>query len=196
MNAQMNSQWTRRGFLKAAGASISAASLASGVISWSEAPALSRIKPKCLPFSMQAVRLSNGIFKTAADTNQRYLETLSTDRLLHSFRLTSGLASNAVPYGGWEDPACELRGHFAGGHYLSAVALAYASCENSLLKTRGDAMVSQLATCQKANGNGYLSAFPETFFEKLARDEHIWAPFYTLHKILGWAAGHARPRRQ
>jgi len=51
-------------------------------------------------------------------------------------------------------------------------------------KERGDAMVAALAQCQKARGNGCLSAFPEELFDRLRRDERVWAPFYTLHKLL------------
>jgi hypothetical protein len=184
MIKQPTSQWTRRGFLKTTAATLSAVRFANGAVSWAESPTISRISQKCVAFPMQAVRITGGIFKDAADVNQSYLQTLSVDRLLHTFRLTAGLASNAEPYGGWEDPDCELRGHFAGGHYLSAVAFAYSSSDNTVLKARGDAMVSGLAACQKALGSGYLSAFPEALFEKLSRDEHVWAPFYTLHKIL------------
>ena len=48
---------------------------------------------------------------------------LEPDRLLHSFRVTAGLPSTAEPYGGWEGPDVEVRGHFV-GHYLSALAMA------------------------------------------------------------------------
>jgi DUF1680 family protein len=136
------------------------------------------------PFEMTQVRLLDGEFKTAAEINQKYLASLSTDRLLHSFRLTSGLTSTAKPYGGWEKPDCELRGHFAGGHYLSAAALSYASAGNDTLRKNGDLMVAELARCQKANVNGYLGAYPEALFERLAKGEKVWAPFYTLHKIM------------
>ena len=136
------------------------------------------------PFPMTQVRLLDGIFKAQAEINQAYLDSLATDRLLHSFRVTSGLTSTATPYGGWERPDCELRGQFNGGHYLSAVALAYASAGNDTLRTRGDTMVAELARCQKANGNGYLSAFPEAGFETLAAGGKYWAPFYTYHKIM------------
>ena len=137
-----------------------------------------------VPFSMTQVRLLDGICKQQAEINQSYLDSLKTDRLLHSFRLTAGLTSNATPYGGWEKPDCELRGHFNGGHYLSAVALAYAGAGNETLRTRGDTMVAELARCQKANGDGYLSAFPRTEFETLKSLGKVWAPFYTLHKIM------------
>ena len=54
--------------------------------------------------------------------NVRYLAALDPDRLLHSFRLTAGLPAKAAPYGGWEAPGVEVRGHFV-GHYLSALAM-------------------------------------------------------------------------
>ena len=139
---------------------------------------------KLVPFPMMQVRLLDGLLKQQAEINQTYLASLNTDRLLHSFRLTSGITSTATPYGGWEKPDCELRGHFNGGHYLSAVALAYASSGNDTLRKNGDTMVAELLRCQKANNNGYLSAFPETEFETLAKGRNVWAPFYTLHKIM------------
>ena len=136
------------------------------------------------PFPMTQVRLLPGEVQAAAEINQRYLDSLATDRLLHSFRLTAKLSSSATPYGGWEKPDCELRGHFNGGHYLSAVALSYASSGNDVLKRRGDTMVAELARCQKANGNGYLSAYPPELFQRLVDGKKVWAPFYTLHKIM------------
>jgi len=41
-----------------------------------------------------------------------------------------------------------------------------------------------LAKCQKANGNGYLSAYPAELFQRLVDGKKVWAPFYTLHKIM------------
>jgi len=143
---------------------------------------------KLVPFPMTQVRLLDGLFKQQSEINQTYLDSLATDRLLHSFRLTSGITSTATPYGGWENPECSLRGHFNGGHYLSAVALAYASAGNDTLLKHGDVMVAELARCQKANSNGYLSAYPEAQFELLAAGvteyPKVWAPFYTCHKIM------------
>jgi DUF1680 family protein len=136
------------------------------------------------PFPLASVRLGPGIFREQEEMNARYLDSLSGDRLLHSFRITAGVPSSATPYLGWEDPACELRGHFAGGHFLSAVALASASSGNTVLKSRGDALVSGLDACQKEIGTRYLSAFPAELFEGLAQGKPVWAPFYTYHKIM------------
>ncbi len=143
---------------------------------------------KLMPFPMTQVRLLDGIFKAQSEINQTYLDTLNTDRLLHSFRQTSGITSTVSPYGGWEKPDCTLRGHFNGGHYLSGVALSYTGSGNDTLRKNGDVMVAELARCQKANSNGYLSAYPEAQFELLAAGvteyPRVWAPFYTYHKIL------------
>ncbi len=73
-------------------------------------------------FPLQEVRLLEGPFKHAMELDQAYLLSLPADRLLHNFRINAGLRSSAQPLGGWEEPKCELRGHFV-GHYLSACAL-------------------------------------------------------------------------
>ncbi len=44
-------------------------------------------------------------------------------------------------------------------------------------------MVAELAKCQNALGKGYLSAFPEEFFDRVEARQRVWAPYYTLHKI-------------
>jgi DUF1680 family protein len=142
---------------------------------------------RAIPFPMADVRLGPGPFQAAAEANRRYLKTLPADRLLHTFRLTAGLPSSAQPLGDWEKPDCELRGHFVGGHYLSACALAFASSGDEELKHNGDLMVAELAKCQARFKNGYLSAFPQEFFDRLRDGVNVWAPFYTVHKIM---AGH------
>jgi DUF1680 family protein len=139
------------------------------------------------PFPMNNVRLGLGVFRAAAEANRRYLKTLPPERLLHTFRLTAGLPSSAEPLGDWEKPDCELRGHFVGGHYLSACALVFASSGDEELKGKGDLMVAELAKCQARHKNGYLSAFPEELFDRLRDGVKVWAPFYTIHKIM---AGH------
>jgi DUF1680 family protein len=149
-------------------------------------PVRDRVKFLATPFPLEQVRLLEGPFLDAAKINQRYLRSLPEDRLVHNFRVTSGLPSSAEPLGGWESPTVELRGHFT-GHYLSACGLLYASMGDEELKAKGDAIVADLAKCQEANRNGYLSGFPEDFFDRLSDGKPVWAPYYTLHKIM---AGH------
>ena len=135
-------------------------------------------------FAPNEVVLLDSPYAQAQAANIAYLKRLDPDRLLHVFRLNAGLPSSAKPLGGWEDPTCELRGHFV-GHYLSGCALAFAATGDTELRRRGDQVVAGLAQCQrKIDKDGYLSAFPTSYFDRLAVGAEVWAPFYTLHKIL------------
>src|SRR4030095_2788965 len=176
----MNST-TRRSFIARAAATLT-------LPLWPRTNALSfqardAIRIKARAFDLKQVRLRRGPFLDAAEVNRKYMASLEPDSLLHMFRVTAGIPSSAKPLGGWEQPENELRGHFT-GHYLSACALLNASFGDESLKTRGNQLVAELAKCQKALGNGYLSAFPETFFDRLRAGTNVWAPFYTLHKIM------------
>ena len=143
---------------------------------------------KVQPFPMTQVRLRAGVFHDAMNLDRRYLHSLPNDRLLYSFRVTAGLPTSAEPFGGWEEPKSELRGHFHGGHYLSACALSYSSTGDEELKSKANALVEELAKCQKAiNQDGYLGAYPTEFYDRLREYKKVWAPFYTYHKIM---AGH------
>ena len=134
------------------------------------------------PFPLSAVRLLEGPFKHAMELDRRYLLRLDPDRLLHNFRVQAGLPSRAKPLGGWEEPKCEVRGHSL-GHFLSASAMMYASTGDIRLKERADYVVAELAKCQARFPSGYLSAFPESFIERVEAGKRVWAPWYTLHKI-------------
>ena len=180
----MFSHCTRRDFLTAvaAGAAMPLwARLDDTLLRW---PAFATApRPLALPFDLHDVRLRPGIALDALNVNRRYMMSLEPDRLLHMFRLTAGLPSRAEPYYGWEAPENELRGHFV-GHYLSACALMAAQTGDTAVKSRGDLLVAELAKCQQAHGNGYLSAFPTEFFDRLRAGQRVWAPFYTYHKIM------------
>ncbi len=141
-----------------------------------------RIPMKASAFDLVDVRLLDGPFKHAQELDRQYLLSLDTDRLLHTFRLNAGLPSSAQPLGGWEEPKSEVRGHFV-GHYLSGCALMYAGTGDDRLKQKGNAVVAGMAECQMKLGNGYLSAYPENFFDRVEACQPVWAPYYTLHKI-------------
>jgi DUF1680 family protein len=140
-------------------------------------------EPVVSPFALQHVRLRESPWLAALETNRAYMLGLDPDRLLHMFRVTAGIPSAAQPYGGWEAAVNELRGHFV-GHYLSACALMLAQTGNEAVGKRGTQMVAELGKCQHANGDGYLSAFPREFFDRLRDGKRVWAPFYTYHKIM------------
>jgi hypothetical protein len=91
---------------------------------------------KVLPFPKKQVRLGEGPCKIAMEADRQYLRSLAPDRLLHTFQVNAGIPSLAQPLGGWEAADCELRGHYAGGHYLSACALMYAACGDEDLKNK------------------------------------------------------------
>ena len=148
-----------------------------------------KVEIQAFPFSLKNVRLLDGPFKQAMERDLKYMLSLEPDRLLQMFRQTAGLPTSAKPYGGWEDPlgrapSGELRGHSI-GHYLSACAFMSASTGNDRIKANADYVVAELAKCQKALGpSGYLSAYPEEFFDRVFSVRRVWAPFYTLHKIM------------
>ena len=142
------------------------------------------------PFSLQDVRLLPSRFTENLQRDAAWMRSLSVDRLLHSFRNTSGCYAaleggyTAVKkLGGWESLDCDLRGHTT-GHILSATALMYSATGEEYFRQKGDSLVSGLASVQRVYGNGYLSAFPEEFINRNLRGERVWAPWYTLHKIV------------
>ncbi|MGO4883924.1 MAG: beta-L-arabinofuranosidase domain-containing protein [Bryobacteraceae bacterium] len=141
------------------------------------------VAPQVQPFDLDSVRITDTFMLQSAERNRDFLQGLETDRLLHTFRLNAGLPTTAAALGGWEKPDCELRGHFT-GHYLSACARVSLGTGDPMLHGKGNLVVDELAKCQKANGNGYLSAFPASFFDRLKAGQKVWAPFYTLHKIM------------
>jgi uncharacterized protein len=173
----------RRSFLAAVAAAAPIAKLRARALLDRRPDGSAAAAPVARPFDLSRVRLGPGPFLDALQVNRRYLMALDPDRLLHTFRLTAGLPSNAEPLGGWEAPNNELRGHYT-GHYLSACALLQASLGDAEVRSRGEGMVAELARCQDALGTGYLSAFPEEFFDRLREGRPVWAPFYTLHKIM------------
>jgi DUF1680 family protein len=60
----------------------------------------------------------------------------------------------------------------------------YAGCGDEELKNNADRVVAELGKCQAALKSGYLSAFPLDFFDRLRERQKVWAPFYTIHKIM------------
>jgi DUF1680 family protein len=193
---EVRNRITRRGFFAAAAAAGAAGSARAADAHTQQSPPTARpeaapqetfhrqdLALKAQPFPMTQVRLLDGPFRDAQEANRKFLHRLPADRLLHTFRLNAGLPSSAEPLGGWEKPDVELRGHFT-GHYLSACALAYSSTGDSALRDKASGMVAELAKCQDALKGGYLSAFPLEFWDRLKARKKVWAPFYTIHKIM------------
>lgn len=143
------------------------------------------------PFTLQEVKVTNGAFKNAQDVDLRYILSLNPDKLLAPYLIDAGLPLKAERYGNWESSG--LDGHI-GGHYLSALAMMYASTGNAELKKRLDYMVDQLAQCQAKNGNGYVGGIPQgkVFWERIHKGDidgssfglnNTWVPLYNIHKL-------------
>ena len=104
-------------------------------------------------FELSEVALSEGPLKTAMDLNIQMLMSYDVDRLLTPYvrqaGLNSGVYKNWVSlhpnFENWGSGSFRLDGH-VGGHYLSALALAYAACHDDAvkaqLKERMDYMVN------------------------------------------------------
>ena len=167
------------------------------------------------------------------------LAATNPDNFLYMFRNAFGQKQpeGAKPLGGWDSQQTKLRGH-ATGHYLSAIAQAYASTGydaslranfagkmdymvNTLYdlsqlsgqprtaggefsadptavppaagKTGYDSDLSEggIRTDYQNWGKGFISAYPPDQFIMLEKgatyggsNAQIWAPYYTLHKIM------------
>ena len=177
---------TRRTILAGAAATVGAATVPS--FATRAAAARPDAGVSLYAFPLTAVRLGSSPFADNVARTQSYLLFLDNDRMLHTFRLNVGLPSGATPCGGWESPTTELRGHST-GHLLSALAQAYASSGNSAFKTKGDSLVTVLAQCQSRAATagfntGFLAAFPESFIDRVEARQDVWAPYYTIHKIM------------
>jgi len=146
------------------------------------------VAPLAQPFPLTQVRLLDGPFRDAMMRDQRYLLSLDPDRFLFNFRKNVGLDSSAKPYGGWDSPDCEQRGAML-GHYLTACSQMYAGTGDVEFKRRVDYLIAGLAACQSNSVRagfhaGYLSAFPESFIDRVENGKPVWAPWYALHKIM------------
>ncbi len=141
--------------------------------------------------TMKHVKLTGGPLKEAMDLNAEVLLLLEPDKLLSRFREYAGLTPKAPIYEkGWENAG--VAGHSL-GHYLSACSMMAASGDERF-KPIVDYIVEELAECQNAHGDGFLSAIPrgkEIFQEVKSGDIRTlgfdlnggWAPLYTMHKL-------------
>ena len=81
------------------------------------------------------------------------LLSLDVRQQLYNYRDTYGLPTEGYPESdGWDSPTTKLKGH-GSGHYMSALAMAYASCTDREKKARLKAnirqMVDELRQCQE-----------------------------------------------
>jgi len=136
------------------------------------------------------VTLLDGPFLHAQQTNKQYLFSLDTEKLLAPFRREAGIPYKET-YGNWE--SIGLDGHM-GGHYVSALALLYASTRDKEVLDRLNYVIEELKKCQEKNANGYLGGIPngKKAWEEIKKGDiradnfstnERWVPWYNLHKI-------------
>ena len=156
-----------------------------------QAGEIMKTQQTCQPFAMSQVHLLPSRFQENMRRDSAWMMSIPVDRLLQSFRNTSGAWSSreggymtVKKLGGWESLDCDLRGHTT-GHLLSAYATLYAQTGSAAVKAKADSIVAGLAEVQQAYGReGYLSAFAEGLIDRNIQGKSVWAPFYTLHKIV------------
>ncbi len=150
-----------------------------------------KIPVKVKSFDLKDVVLLPGRVRDNLERDSAWIASIPVKRLLHSFRNNAGVFSgleggyeSIKKLGGWESLDCDLRGHTT-GHLLSAYGLMYAATGAEIFKLKGDSIVSGLEEVQQALGTfGYLSAFPEELINRNIKGKSVWAPWYTLHKLL------------
>lgn len=134
-----------------------------------------------------AVQLRDSDLLRRRRENYAYLMSLNNEHLLMNFKLEAGLfSSDHTPSGvhdGWESPFCQLRGHFL-GHWLSAAAMHFRATDDPQINAKADAIVSELARCQVENGGEWVGPIPEKYLYWIARGKSVWAPQYTMHKVI------------
>ncbi|MCR5312218.1 MAG: glycoside hydrolase family 127 protein [Bacteroidaceae bacterium] len=154
-------------------------------------------------FAAEPIPLSDVIVtgdnRLTSNRNMELLEILKWDvkQQLYNYRDTYGLPTKGYPVSdGWDSPTTKLKGH-GSGHYMSALAFAFASVQMSdeelkanglpkdirvQLRDRIETMVTELRACQERTfeWDNTLGRYWE------ARD---YAPEDTLKKMKGnWAA--------
>ncbi len=133
-----------------------------------------------------SVRLQEGEFLRRERSNREYLMKLPAKYLLRNYELEAGRYSgrghDASAFDGWEDPTCQLRGHFL-GHWLSAAALRYQETGDRELLAKTEYILEELEACQKDNGGEWVCPIPEKYLYWIGQGRGVWAPQYTIHKL-------------
>ena len=162
-------------------------------------------------FDLEEITLLDGPLKTATTGNAKLLLKYDADRLLAPFIRQAGLHNQTGKYAGWlqKHPSFSnwglsdwsLEGH-VGGHYLTALAMAYGNERDASLKAklkeRLDYCVDVLKDCQDAFADdtkgmkGFVGGQPinQVWTGLYANDLSAfrqyggWVPFYCEHKVL------------
>ena len=139
-----------------------------------------------LPLNMVSIDGENRLTHNR-DLDIDQLISLPVKQQLYNYRDTYGLSTEGYPESdGWDSPTTKLKGH-GSGHYMSALAFAFASCQDpdkkAILKQHIIEMVDGLRECQERTfvWNEQLGRYweardfaPE---EELKQMQGTWADF-------------------
>lgn len=113
-----------------------------------------RIVPVAKPLPLDAVSIDGENRLTQnRDLDIDQLISLPVKQQLYNYRDTYGLSTEGYPESdGWDSPTTKLKGH-GSGHYMSALAFAFACCQNKtkkdILRRNIIEMVDGLRECQE-----------------------------------------------
>ena len=119
-----------------------------------DADALPAKEPVARPLPLGSVRLiGENRLTSNRDLDVRNLLSLDITQYLYNYRDTYGLSTDGYTVAeGWDSPTTKLKGH-GSGHYLSALAFAYAGTDDPELRAalmeRIRRMVDELRDCQE-----------------------------------------------
>ena len=193
--------------------------------------------PKAKPLPLGSVHLiGENLLTSNRDLDIGNLLSLDVTQQLYNFRDTYGLSTEGYKRSdGWDSPTTKLKGHGT-GHYMSAMALAYAGTTDlstkNAIKENIRRVVDELRSCQELTftwsdslgryfeardlapeeelplmkgtweafdtykkdcahyGYGYIGAIPAQhaalieMYRPYNNNDWVWAPYYTIHKIL------------
>ena len=124
-------------------------------------------QPMVQQFKLTDVKLLPSRFQQNMQRDSAWIASIPVKSLLHSFRNTAGVFSD------------KEGGYMTMKHLAGWESMAYLQ-----MKEKADSLVLGLAEVQRQYGTGYLSAFGEGLIDRNIEGKSVWAPFYTLHKIL------------
>ena len=144
---------------------------------------------KAVPFDLSQVRLLDGPFQQAQQRDLKYLLSLDPDRLLHNFRVTAGLAlvgqaAGRLGIAQWRSPRPQRR-PLSFGLRLDVRQHGRRARSRPGPSASSPSWPSVRRPCP---GKGVTPAssrpYPESFFDRVDQCKPVWAPYYTLHKIM------------
>ena len=145
-----------------------------------------RIVAETLPLDQVSIDGDNRLTHNR-DLDIEQLISLPVKQQLYNYRDTYGLSTEGYPESdGWDSPTTKLKGH-GSGHYMSAMAMAFASCQDArkkaILRQNIIEMVNGLRECQErtfvwnAQLGRYWEARDFAPEEELKQMQGTWADF-------------------